>query len=557
MLKGMSVLLVVISALFWPMLTFGAGSQPPKALQADLAEIEFWQSVKNSMDVAELEIYLNIYPQGQFAPLANIRINKLKTAPTPAVKTTPVVADKTAKSDKIVLDKPPSPPPSVHECDRLAANPHDPGKTTSGLTMAAFAADDATAACRSAVEKYPDVARFHYQLGRTLHNIKLYRQALQAYRKAVELNYPAAMANLGFMYSNGFGVAKNTVEAAKWYRRAAEMGHADAMANLGFMFTKGRGVVKDNAEAVNWFRKAAEKGNASAMSNLGYAYNQGAGVTKNKEKAVNWFRKAAEKGNASAMHNYGALLDRRNYADRNPRVAARYILEAYMAGSEISRNALFHLHGKLQTDTRRAIQRNLRAAGVYSGAIDGKFGAITLSALDALKTKINTNLQTGRGWIGIKIQTLTNKITESLGINRRQGVRILEVNADGPAAWAGLEKSDIILEIKNKKIQTATDVAGIISNTASGTTIDVKVLRGKREKMFSVEVGQKLSSSLSHKTTKSDTVVTQSNADAMCRKSHGPGTTARKYESFGIQNHVCICAKSHTWNSEGTRCIKQ
>jgi len=45
--------------------------------QSTQAEIEFWQTVKNSPDPLELQAYLDIYPQGKFAPLARIRIRKL------------------------------------------------------------------------------------------------------------------------------------------------------------------------------------------------------------------------------------------------------------------------------------------------------------------------------------------------------------------------------------------------------------------------------------------------------------------------------------------------
>ncbi len=49
--------------------------------QSSQAEIEFWQTVKNSQDPSELQAYLDVYPQGEFAPLARIRIKKLTNAP--------------------------------------------------------------------------------------------------------------------------------------------------------------------------------------------------------------------------------------------------------------------------------------------------------------------------------------------------------------------------------------------------------------------------------------------------------------------------------------------
>ena len=58
--------------------------------QSSLAEIEFWQSVKASQDPAELQAYLDLYPQGKFAPLARIRIRKLSSAPAGADEIAPV-----------------------------------------------------------------------------------------------------------------------------------------------------------------------------------------------------------------------------------------------------------------------------------------------------------------------------------------------------------------------------------------------------------------------------------------------------------------------------------
>ena len=66
-------------ALLTAALFLSAGHQ--SFAQSDMAEIEFWQSVKTSQDPAELKAYLDIYPQGKFAPLARLRIKKLTPKP--------------------------------------------------------------------------------------------------------------------------------------------------------------------------------------------------------------------------------------------------------------------------------------------------------------------------------------------------------------------------------------------------------------------------------------------------------------------------------------------
>jgi len=102
--------------------------------------------------------------------------------------------------------------------------------------------------------------------------------------------------NLGVMYLNGRGVAKNDKTAVEWFRKAADQGHADAQARLGWMYENGRGLAQDDKMAVEWYRKAADQGDAFAQCNLGVMYENGYGVAKDMNKAVEWYRKAAAQG---------------------------------------------------------------------------------------------------------------------------------------------------------------------------------------------------------------------------------------------------------------------
>ena len=109
-----------------------------------------------------------------------------------------------------------------------------------------------------------------------------------------------AQFNLGRMYSDGDGVAKDEREAVKWWRKAAEQGYAKAQYNLGWGYMNGRGVAEDGREAVKWYRKAAEQGLKEAQCTLGVCYKSGIGVAKDEYEAVKWYRKAAEQGHENA-----------------------------------------------------------------------------------------------------------------------------------------------------------------------------------------------------------------------------------------------------------------
>ena len=83
-------------------------------------------------------------------------------------------------------------------------------------------------------------------------------------------------------------------------QKAAKGGDAKAQFNLGSMYDQGRGVAKNERKAVEWYQKAAAQGNASAQNNLGVMYSQGRGVAKDERKAVEWYKKSAAQGHEAA-----------------------------------------------------------------------------------------------------------------------------------------------------------------------------------------------------------------------------------------------------------------
>ena len=119
------------------------------ALAQDAGEIEFWKSVQNSNNPAELQAYLQAYPQGKFVPLARLRISRLTGAPSPAP------AGPAAKeSAPAVAAQPPATPPAAHQQATAGA------AETSGhaaMTLAAAIRAGDMAALKQAVANGTDV----------------------------------------------------------------------------------------------------------------------------------------------------------------------------------------------------------------------------------------------------------------------------------------------------------------------------------------------------------------------------------------------------------------
>jgi TPR repeat protein len=255
----------------------------------------------------------------------------------------------------------------IHDCDRLAGAPGDPGRVTEGVATEKIDGSAAIAACSKAVAEAPTVARFHFEYGRALDSAKRGQEAVAQYRIAAEQNYSSAQNNLGNAYTNGTGVAQDYAEAVRWYRKAAEQDNPMAQTNLGMMYANGRGVPQDQAEAVRWYRKAAEQGLSVAQSSLANAYANGRGVPQDYAQAERWYRKAIEQNSASAEVGLGYLYETGHGVPQDDAEAVRWYRQAAEQG---------HTQGQTNLATMyangRGVPRDMAEAERWMRAAAGK-----------------------------------------------------------------------------------------------------------------------------------------------------------------------------------------
>jgi serine protease Do len=95
-----------------------------------------------------------------------------------------------------------------------------------------------------------------------------------------------------------------------------------------------------------------------------------------------------------------------------------------------------------------------------------------------------------RGWLGVKIQTVTDDIAETLGVPENSGALIAAVTPESPAAKAGLEAGDVILKFDNKDVTTMRGLPRIVAQAPIGKAADVELLRKGQRKMLQVTVGR-------------------------------------------------------------------
>jgi TPR repeat protein len=234
----------------------------------------------------------------------------------------------------------------VTVCDWLAASPVDEQrpKAVPGILPEQINVAPALAACNEAVSRYPNIARFRFELGRVLFSSKDYSAAREQYNRAADLGSAVAMNNTGFLYESGLGVTQDDAEAKRWYEQAAAAGNSLAMNNLGNLYLYGNGVPEDYAQARSWYEKAAATGYADAMNNLGNLYLNGSGVPKDYAQARSWYEKAAATGYADAMNNLGNLYFYGNGVPKDYAQARSWYEKAAAAASSFAMNNLGNLY---------------------------------------------------------------------------------------------------------------------------------------------------------------------------------------------------------------------
>ncbi|MEE8270419.1 MAG: DegQ family serine endoprotease [Alphaproteobacteria bacterium] len=85
--------------------------------------------------------------------------------------------------------------------------------------------------------------------------------------------------------------------------------------------------------------------------------------------------------------------------------------------------------------------------------------------------------RTRRGWLGVRIQTVTDEIAESLGLDDAQGALVASVTEKGPAADAGIEAGDVILRFDNGPVTEMRRLPRLVAETSVNKEVDVVVWR--------------------------------------------------------------------------------
>ncbi len=98
--------------------------------------------------------------------------------------------------------------------------------------------------------------------------------------------------------------------------------------------------------------------------------------------------------------------------------------------------------------------------------------------------------ETKRGWLGVRIQYVTDEIAEVEKLDKPRGALVVSVAENSPSEKAGIEAGDIILEFNGERIKEMKELPAIVAKTEVGKDVKVKIWRNKKELTKNVILGR-------------------------------------------------------------------
>jgi serine protease Do len=114
--------------------------------------------------------------------------------------------------------------------------------------------------------------------------------------------------------------------------------------------------------------------------------------------------------------------------------------------------------------------------------------ALAKEVVSELKTEADHTVH--RGWLGVRIQAVTDEIAESLGLDKARGALVASVSDKGPAQSAGIQPGDVILEFDGKDVSDMRRLPRLVAETPVDKTVPAALWRKRAETTVQVKVGR-------------------------------------------------------------------
>ena len=125
-----------------------------------------------------------------------------------------------------------------------------------------------------------------------------------------------------------------------------------------------------------------------------------------------------------------------------------------------------------------------------SGGSVGIGFAIPSSLAEGIVNQLIDYGKTVRGWLGVRIQTVTSDLAESLGLDRPYGALVATIIPDSPAEKSGIKAGDIILQFNNKEVTEMRKLPRLVAEAEVNKKSKIVIWRNEKKVTLDVLIAE-------------------------------------------------------------------
>lgn len=125
-----------------------------------------------------------------------------------------------------------------------------------------------------------------------------------------------------------------------------------------------------------------------------------------------------------------------------------------------------------------------------SGGYMGIGFAIPIDMVQDIQAQLVKTGQVTRGYLGVRIQDITEELAQSFDLKEAKGVLVAGVSDGTPAAEAGLERGDVIVEFNGEPVEDVGQLRNLVAMTSPGKQTTITVIRDGQRRELTVTVGK-------------------------------------------------------------------
>jgi serine protease Do len=128
---------------------------------------------------------------------------------------------------------------------------------------------------------------------------------------------------------------------------------------------------------------------------------------------------------------------------------------------------------------------------IYGRSYQGISFAIPSRLAHEVYDRLRTSGKVVRGWLGVQMTELTEQLARQLGLQKVQGVLVVDVVQDSPADKAGIKPKDVITEWEGHRVNDPLELSRLVGRAKIGAKVKLRVLRDGEPRDVTVEIAER------------------------------------------------------------------